>query len=93
MATVISVVLDLSAMARVMTVCLVLLVLRLATELQCVFLRRSLVPMDSMCRIVLLVNYARTPTRPATVAHAWTTAATAPWALTPTTSGQRRART
>ena len=76
MATVISVVLDLSAMARVMTVCLVLLVLRLATELQCVFLRRSLVPMDSMCRIVLLVNYAQTPTRPATVARAWTTADT-----------------
>ena len=76
MATVISVVLAHSTMARMSTVSLVPLVLRPATELQCVFLPRSLVPMDSMCRIVLLVNYAQTPTRPATVARAWTTAGT-----------------
>ena len=82
-------------MPRVMIASLVLLVLHPATELQCVFLRRSLVPMDSMSRIFIPIhaNYARTPTRIATAARAWTTAGTVPRALTPTTSGQRRAPT
>ena len=95
MATAISVVLAHSTMARMSIVSLVLLVLRPVTELQCVFLRRSLVPMDSMSLMVIpiRVNYARTPTRIATAARAWTTAGTAPRALTPTTSGQGRART